>query len=1084
MKETWKDYIAPGILASGLLMLLIGVAVFGSPANEWQINRSYMTTDDSTFMMMFSSDERVDVIILQPDVDEMPVKDADRLSKPASANCVDMCAWNNKLQPKLNPMQSCSPEEIPQLIERFTELKESDGAFYYYALGYVAVSFSRKSNSFREENYRYAVANFTKAIERDDAVAYYYHFRGQSQFFYGKNTHLSSPLDAAIDDYKTAAQLDPTWPMPLSMQGWAYVEKQDRQEAYRLFNEALKLDPIHCCEDAKNDLRNLRTMLSGADWQEIAAEVNVQTTVVEENTSAQTSTTQASRIKTPETRDSYELDGWDDGIYDLVKGKRDSYNPDQVLKIIQEQTDLKESDGAFYYYAIGYVHDRFMRNSQIFRKSNYTRAVENYTKAIELEDSVALFHHFRGQVNYYYALNENSPEYYEKAVENYKAAAERDPKWPMPIDMQGWTAFHQGKYDEAIQFLEQALEIDPECLDALNCTIHVYVRKTNKDPKDIDAIKKGLDTIKRLHTLLKEGKEFGNISYAGYARQLIGKLKQVEDISPKTHPEYFDFYSCSDFAIQYLTKTQDYQEALALLEGIDSNNESILFFPPSGPESEQKRLRANRNFHLGACYYETGNYEKAFESMTAYYMGLTSGASSLFIPSGKSNEYYYFKSAVKTEHFQECVDMVERLELMDIKIKMRASGVLGEVIYSLFKTGKNEEAMKLIGSGTNVSELAQLRGDIRDKEIYEKICGCYFEECYRNAISSSNDSNTWMKKIEQLFEMGISLDNKKIEYLKLLAESSVRLSDRTQAIRFYERYVQYVPTDENALYSLLGAYEQGNVFNDKSFNVASQLIAIDPQNADYWIERAYIVFKISNRGKRNLAVYDMTRAIELLEANGAANDQLQTAYAKRAECHKRNDNSEFALEDCMKAITLAPANVKLKEIQVKTFEHEQGINIFDLTIGYITLFSTRELNLFCVKCCTELLQRGGDECRLLEKRGTAYFYLSQFQKAIDDFLVVAQFAPTQGLNLPKEKVLYYIGQCYGRLKNFDQGIEYLTLSIEEKPDHWEAYNLRSDLYSNKASRPNLTDEERAYYRELASQDRKKAEELMAIINQR
>ena len=873
MKETWKDYIAPGILASGLLMLLIGVTVFGSPAHERQINHSYMTTDDSTPSMV-TSDEIIEDVVPPPAVVE--------------------------------------EEKVP-------------------------------------------------------------------------------------------------------------VVKEEASEP----------------------------------------------------------ATRKARVKTPETRDSYELDDWDDGLYDLVKGKRESYDPDQVLKIIQEQTDLKESDGAFYYYAIAYLHDRFVRNSQTFRKSNYTRAVENYTKAIELDDSVALFHHFRGQVNYYYAMEEIAPEFYEKAIENYKAAAERDPKWPMPVDMQGWTAFRQGKDDEAIQFLEQALEIDPECLDALNCMIQICVKKSNDDPKNVDVIHKGLDTIKRLHTLLKEGKKFGNISYVpGYARQLVDKLAQVEKISPKTHPEYFRARDYLDFVALYLNSTHNYQEALALLEGnkwIGFDYENILFFFPNKPEFERKYLRAYWNFHLGACYYETGNYEKAFEAMTVHYENrrLEDGSMpshSFVLSSNKTCRYYYFKSAIQLERFQEITDMAKSLNITKFNL---VSSIWGEVVYSLFKTGKNEEAMKLIGS--DVQDLVRLRGSIENKKIYGGIRDYYLEECYRNAISPSRDSNLWGSRIEQLFETDASLNEQNVQMLKSLAETFVERKDHALAIRFYERYVQYVPTDENALSSLLGEYKLGNIFNEKAFNMASQLVVMSPQNANYWIERACIAFKMSNHGKRSLAVYDLTRAIELLEANNATKDRLQTVYAKRAECYMRDGHQNYALEDYMKILDLVPSNVKPEEIRVETFEHEQGIDFFALIINCMDLsYHSPSSKDNIIKSCTELMQRGGDECLLLERRGQSYFKSGQYRKALDDFLIVLQFESSQKSSIPRERTLASIGQCYSNLHYLDQGIEYLTLAIEENPNNRNTYLARANVYTLKSI---PTDEKQEYYRELAKQDKEKANEL-------
>ena len=85
----------------------------------------------------------------------------------------------------------------------------------------------------------------------------------------------------------------------------------------------------------------------------------------------------------------------------------------------------------------------------------YKEAVENYTRAIQLQSNTGRFFNNRGCV--YADLGE-----YDKAISDYNKAIELAPDYATPYNNRGSIYIFQKKYDEAISDLNRAIELKPE----------------------------------------------------------------------------------------------------------------------------------------------------------------------------------------------------------------------------------------------------------------------------------------------------------------------------------------------------------------------------------------------------------------------------------------------------------------------------------------------------------------------------------------------------------------------------------------------------------------------------------------------
>ncbi|MCB0166741.1 MAG: tetratricopeptide repeat protein [Anaerolineae bacterium] len=105
--------------------------------------------------------------------------------------------------------------------------------------------------------------------------------------------------------------------------------------------------------------------------------------------------------------------------------------------------------------------EQFNRADVYNEQEQYDKAIEEYSKAIELDPQYVDAYNYRGIA---YANSEQ----YEKAIVDYNTAIELNPKYRWSYFNRGNAYRGQELYDEAIADFKKAIELDPEYVDALN----------------------------------------------------------------------------------------------------------------------------------------------------------------------------------------------------------------------------------------------------------------------------------------------------------------------------------------------------------------------------------------------------------------------------------------------------------------------------------------------------------------------------------------------------------------------------------------------------------------------------------------
>lgn len=97
----------------------------------------------------------------------------------------------------------------------------------------------------------------------------------------------------------------------------------------------------------------------------------------------------------------------------------------------------------------------------------YKEAVENYTRAIQLQANNSIFYNNRG------CSYDNLGEY-DKAISDYNKAIELDPENSTIYNNRGYLYFTLREYDKAILDLEEAIRLDPNNADAYGDRGYLY----------------------------------------------------------------------------------------------------------------------------------------------------------------------------------------------------------------------------------------------------------------------------------------------------------------------------------------------------------------------------------------------------------------------------------------------------------------------------------------------------------------------------------------------------------------------------------------------------------------------------------
>ena len=107
------------------------------------------------------------------------------------------------------------------------------------------------------------------------------------------------------------------------------------------------------------------------------------------------------------------------------------------------------------------ARDYFRRGNRNTRHGNYTEAIDDYTKAIELDPDYEIAYNNRG-----FAFDNLAQ--YGKAVEDYTKAIELKPDYANAYNNRGYAYRKLGQCDRAVEDYTKAIELDPDFVAAFN----------------------------------------------------------------------------------------------------------------------------------------------------------------------------------------------------------------------------------------------------------------------------------------------------------------------------------------------------------------------------------------------------------------------------------------------------------------------------------------------------------------------------------------------------------------------------------------------------------------------------------------
>ena len=107
--------------------------------------------------------------------------------------------------------------------------------------------------------------------------------------------------------------------------------------------------------------------------------------------------------------------------------------------------------------SVSSAEESYNRGSELLDKGEYDEAIDEFTKAIEIDPNYAEAYNNRG-LAYYYTWE------YDLAVADYDKAIEIDPDYADAYNNRGNAYADNGQYDLAIADYDRAIEIDPKTL--------------------------------------------------------------------------------------------------------------------------------------------------------------------------------------------------------------------------------------------------------------------------------------------------------------------------------------------------------------------------------------------------------------------------------------------------------------------------------------------------------------------------------------------------------------------------------------------------------------------------------------------
>jgi tetratricopeptide (TPR) repeat protein len=220
-------------------------------------------------------------------------------------------------------------------------------------------------------------------------------------------------------------------------------------------------------------------------------------------------------------------------------------------------------------------------------------AIEDYTKAIELNPKNARFYVNRGNA----AIDLRKPD---DALADYQRAISIDPAYALAYASRGHYMLAMNKLDEAIQDLSKAISLDPENAETYYTRALAY-RSKGQFSKAISDLDKYIAAGPANPQYLADGLLNRGIAYAE-----IGKLEQaIEDMTKAivASPSYADAYGARAHTYRQMKKND--------LAAADERKAAELSGRAPAGKSQSAQKTAMDYLAEGSRYYMDGDYQRA-----------------------------------------------------------------------------------------------------------------------------------------------------------------------------------------------------------------------------------------------------------------------------------------------------------------------------------------------------------------------------------------------------------------------------------------------------------------------------------------
>ncbi|MGI8301613.1 tetratricopeptide repeat protein [Bacillus paranthracis] len=244
----------------------------------------------------------------------------------------------------------------------------------------------------------------------------------------------------------------------------------------------------------------------------------------------------------------------------------------QALELIQ-QIQIANRTARIYFFE-GYIYDKIDNN-------NFKKAIEMYTKAVELDSNYVSAYINRGHIN-------RRQEEYENAILDYTKAIELDENKATFYNHRGHAYSQLGKYEEAIEDCNKAIDLAGSKAVFYVNRAYVY-SKLEKYEEAIEDCNKAIELDGNKATFYNHR--------AAYIYNKLGKYKEaIEDCNKAIELD-------GNKAVAYSSRSYAYNQLGKYEEAIEDCNKAI----------ELDRNKASFYNNRGYAYNQLGKYEEAIE---------------------------------------------------------------------------------------------------------------------------------------------------------------------------------------------------------------------------------------------------------------------------------------------------------------------------------------------------------------------------------------------------------------------------------------------------------------------------------------